>query len=126
VLTPTLASVPQTCVFTWRALLQQARQRQSISLDIALVLVTASVLGSMFKNNTDLKKIGALALLASLGIGLSVGAASLRCFGDERIVFIRESTTGINRGTSWHHHNNNNSSTSLSDPPFHAASSPCL
>ena len=87
----------QIRIFICRALLQQARQRVSISLDIALVLVTGVMLGLMFSNNSDLRKIGALALLTSLGIGLSVGASSLRCFGDERIVFLRESTSGINR-----------------------------
>eukprot|EP01047_Picozoa_sp_COSAG01_P043412 COSAG01_NODE_3852_length_5629_cov_3.080108_8_plen_91_part_00 len=51
----------------------------------------------MSQKNSELKGMPVLCALSGLAIGLTTIISSTRCFGAERIVFWRESSSGLNR-----------------------------
>ncbi|XP_031574039.1 ABC transporter G family member 28-like, partial [Actinia tenebrosa] len=77
-------------------LIKQFRLVKSLLMDLCLVLLAGGMLGALRRNAT-LDKFFVLQTLSSLAIGLTAMLSSLRCFGNNRTTFWRESSTGINR-----------------------------
>jgi hypothetical protein len=58
--------------------------------------VSGTLLG-MAQHNSELAQLPVSGALTSLAIGLTTIISSTRCFGNERVVFWRESASGLNR-----------------------------
>ncbi|XP_031574041.1 ABC transporter G family member 28-like [Actinia tenebrosa] len=86
----------QLVSFSHREVKFQFRLVKSLVMDLCLVLLAGGMLGALRRNAT-LDKFFILQTLSSLAIGLTAMLSSLRCFGNNRATFWRESSTGINR-----------------------------
>eukprot|EP00794_Sanderia_malayensis_P016837 gene16838-18536_t len=72
------------------------RYIRSLLLDMFLVLLAGGVLGALYAE-VSLEKTLAMNTMSALAIGLTAILASLRCFGNHRTTFWRESACGVNR-----------------------------
>ncbi|XP_065072396.1 uncharacterized protein LOC135696807 [Rhopilema esculentum] len=86
----------QFFVFLKREAVLQLRYIKSLILDLFLVLLAGGVLGALYAE-VSLQKTIAMNTMSSLAIGLTAILASLRCFGNHRTTFWRESASGVNR-----------------------------
>lgn len=82
--------------FFHRALLLQLKAWRSFVLDLFLVLLGGTFLGGIYMHVT-LEKVQPMNNLAALVVGLTSMLSALRVFGMNRVVFWRESASGINR-----------------------------
>eukprot|EP00026_Physarum_polycephalum_P000451 Phypoly_transcript_00452.p1 GENE.Phypoly_transcript_00452~~Phypoly_transcript_00452.p1 ORF type:complete len:1573 (+),score=187.05 Phypoly_transcript_00452:292-4719(+) len=111
----------QLFLFTVRAMVQQTRDLRGFFWDNVLIVIAGTLLGALYIDppykgpvspalaeqcppfianlcllpQTD--KLNAMGSLVSLSIGFTAMAASLRCFGTEKVIFWRESASGINK-----------------------------
>lgn len=74
----------------------QARQIDVLVLDQFLVLIAGAVLGALY-SEIVLAKMALLLCMTSMAVALTGMLAALRCFGNNKPVFWRESAAGINR-----------------------------
>ena len=82
-----------------RAATQHTRTMSLNFYDVFLHTGTGIFIGAA-NGIVDLSGVPQAALMYSLGLGMTVGLASLRVFGNERIVFWRESAPGSGMGLS--------------------------
>jgi hypothetical protein len=82
--------------FLWRSLLLQVKLWRSFIVDLFLVLLGGTFLGSIYMAVT-LTKSQAMNNLAALVLGLTTSISSLRVFGNNRAVYWREAAAGVNR-----------------------------
>jgi hypothetical protein len=83
-------------LFLRRGLIQQYRPFSVVLVDYALIFIAGAIFG-MSQKNTRLLQLPISGALIGLGIGLTTITSSTRTFGNERIVFWRESASGLNR-----------------------------
>ena len=88
--------VHQLSGFTSRAFKQQYRPFSAVVVDYSLIFIAGALFG-MSQRNADLAGLPITSALSGLAIGLTTIISSTRCFGSERIVFWRESASGLNR-----------------------------
>lgn len=74
----------------------QYRALDVLVLDQILVLIAGTVLGALY-SEVLIRKLALLLSMTSLAIALTSMLAALRCFGNDKPVFWRESASGINR-----------------------------
>lgn len=74
----------------------QFRQLGVLVLDQLLVLIAGAVLGALY-SEVFLRKLALLLCMTSMAVALTSMLAALRCFGNNKPVFWRESAAGINR-----------------------------
>lgn len=84
----------QTMMCANRSALQQWRNNSVMFLDVALVCLTGSLVGFMFKNSS-LGKVVGVSFLISLCSSTTAVQQSLRVFGPTKLVFLRESASGL-------------------------------
>lgn len=82
-----------------RATTQHVRSMDNNIFDVLLHGGTGLFLGAA-NGAVELKTLGQALLMYSLGLGMTVGLASLRVFGNERVVFWREAADGSGMGLS--------------------------
>lgn len=86
----------QLRLFTKRGLIQQYRPLRVVVADYSLIFLAGALLG-MSQRNTELTQLPVSGALSGMAIGLTTIISSTRCFGNERIVFWRETSSGSNR-----------------------------
>ncbi|XP_046846445.1 ABC transporter G family member 28-like isoform X3 [Xenia sp. Carnegie-2017] len=86
----------QLLIFTQREFILQYRSRKTLLIDTFLVFFAGAVLGALYLEVT-LEKFTGLTRMSGMAIGLTTMLASLRCFGNHRTTFWRESASGVNR-----------------------------
>lgn len=86
----------QLTLYTLRGIQQQYRPLHTVIIDYSLIFVSGCLLG-MSQHNSELAQLPVSGALTSLAIGLTTIISSTRCFGNERVVFWRESASGLNR-----------------------------
>ncbi|CAB3987012.1 ABC transporter, ATPbinding domain containing [Paramuricea clavata] len=86
----------QFLTFTKREFLLQLRLVKTLLIDVFLVFFAGGVLGALYLE-VSLEKFTALTRMSGMAIGLTAMLASLRCFGNHRTTFWRESAAGVNR-----------------------------
>ncbi|XP_048580438.1 putative white-brown complex homolog protein 30 [Nematostella vectensis] len=82
--------------FLSREIRLQFRLTKTLLMDQFLVLLAGGTLGAL-RREAPLDQFFVLQTLSSLAIGLTAMLSALRCFGNTRTTFWRESSTGINR-----------------------------
>ncbi|XP_028413508.1 ABC transporter G family member 28-like [Dendronephthya gigantea] len=86
----------QFFTFTKREFLLQIRLVKTLLIDVFLVFFAGGVLGALYLE-VKLEKFTGLCRMSGMAIGLTSMLASLRCFGNHRTTFWRESAAGVNR-----------------------------
>ncbi|XP_028413905.1 ABC transporter G family member 24-like [Dendronephthya gigantea] len=86
----------QFVTFTRREFLLQLRLVKTLFIDVFLVFFAGGVLGALYLE-VSLRKFTALTRMSGMAIGLTSMLSSLRCFGNHRTTFWRESAAGVNR-----------------------------
>jgi len=86
----------QFMIFLKREGILQFRYIRSLLLDLFLVLIAGGILGGLYAE-VSLEKTITMNTMSSLAIGLTSILASLRCFGNHRTTYWRESAAGVNR-----------------------------
>jgi hypothetical protein len=66
-----------------------------IGIELILVLIAGFAVGNIFGNNWSLERFPTIANLSNLGIGLTSICSSLRILYKDRLVFWRESQSGV-------------------------------
>mmetsp|Transcript_60846 Transcript_60846/g.104825 ORF Transcript_60846/g.104825 Transcript_60846/m.104825 type:complete len:497 (+) Transcript_60846:2-1492(+) len=82
-----------------RAFIQHQRSSGIFAFDVALHCGTGAFLGAA-SGVISLQSLAQTSLMFSLGLCMTVGLASLRVFGNERVVFWREAAPGAGMGLS--------------------------
>ncbi|CAB4016980.1 white-brown complex homolog 30, partial [Paramuricea clavata] len=86
----------QFVTFTKREFLLQIRLLKTLLIDVFLVFFAGGVLGALYLE-VKLEKFTGLTRMSGMAIGLTAMLAALRCFGNHRTTFWRESAAGVNR-----------------------------
>ena len=99
-----------------RSLLQQYRRRSSVYFEIGVAALAGFLLGlaqvnakgndfrgiyhypyELLSSSTDFASIPELSLLVALSIGLTASSPGVKTFGEEKLVYLREASSGHNR-----------------------------
>ena len=99
-----------------RSLLQQYRRRSSVYFEIAVAALAGLLLGlaqvsahgnefrgiylhpyELLSSSTDFASIPELSLLITLAIGLTASSPGVKIFGEEKLIYLREASSGHNR-----------------------------
>ena len=97
---PTLHHPPTTAtqffLLTHRLTLKLFRNWTYAIVDMALVVFLAVVVGWVYGSNWSLGEYTSQSVFSSLCMGVCAAVASLRLFGQDRLVYWRESLVGVN------------------------------
>ena len=99
-----------------RSLLQQYRRRSSVYFEIGVAALAGFLLGlaqvsakgndfrgiylhpyELLSSSTDFASIPELSLLVALSIGLTASSPGVKIFGEEKLIYLREASSGHNR-----------------------------
>ena len=99
-----------------RSLLQQYRRRSSVYFEIGVAALAGLLLGlaqvsakgndfrgiylhpyELLSSSTDFASIPELSLLVALSIGLIASSPGVKIFGEEKLIYLREASSGHNR-----------------------------
>ena len=99
-----------------RSLLQQYRRRSSLYFEIGVAALAGFLLGlaqisakgndfrgiylhpyELLSSSTDFASIPELSLLVALAIGLTASSPGVKVFGEEKLIYLREASSGHNR-----------------------------
>lgn len=99
-----------------RSLLQQYRRRSSVYFEVGVAALAGLLLGlaqvsakgndfrgiylhpyELLSSSTDFASIPELSLLVALSIGLTASSPGVKIFGEEKLIYLREASSGHNR-----------------------------
>ena len=83
-------------LFFLRGLMQTVRPPSKLLVDYLLIAIMGLLIGAVFKN-TAINKLPASNNFTSMAVGFTTIQSSLRLFGNERVVFWREASSGASR-----------------------------
>eukprot|EP00239_Pterosperma_sp_CCMP1384_P008232 CAMPEP_0197845972 /NCGR_PEP_ID=MMETSP1438-20131217/2811_1 /TAXON_ID=1461541 /ORGANISM="Pterosperma sp., Strain CCMP1384" /LENGTH=1014 /DNA_ID=CAMNT_0043457463 /DNA_START=226 /DNA_END=3270 /DNA_ORIENTATION=+ len=79
-----------------RAWIQWLRDFRLNAVDVFLVMVAGTIVGSLLGSNWGYEKIPGNSCMSTVCIGVLSTVASLKLFGEERVLFWREKAAGVN------------------------------
>jgi len=87
--------ITQLGVMMLRNVIQIIREFRAIMFDFSLLVFSAVIIGSVYGAHWKPQKYLMMIMLTSIQMGMIATMASLRNFGNDRVVFWRESSAGV-------------------------------